>query len=374
MALAIALYILWEIRQLLLLIFAAVVFATALNSLVRRLHQAGMKRGGAVGLAIAVLIILSIAFVGIIVPPFITQFQQLVERVPQGLERVQIWVQDLQNMLPGASQYVPGVDDLIRQVQPFATRLAGNFFAIFSNALTVLLNLLLVLVLMVMLLISPQPYRKGLILLFPSFYRRRADEILALCEVALVNWVGGILINMVVIAVVSGIALLILQVPLVLANSLLAGLLEAIPNVGPVLSVIPPMAIALLDEPWKAGAVLILYVVIQQLEQYLLVPFVMSKQVSILPAVTLISQVVFAVFFGFLGLFLAIPLVIVGQIWIREVLVKDILDPWNQEGHRLTKPPLTPMSESVAQPEPHLEAHSPTEPPLPTLPDADEQV
>lgn len=345
LALAIALYILWEIRQLLLLVFAAVVFATALNSLVRRLHQAGVKRGGAVALALVVLIILSIGFVGLIVPPFVSQFQQLVERVPQGLDRVQSWAQTLQNMVPGSSQYLPGVNDLIREIQPFATRLAGNFFAWFSNALSILLNLLLVLVLMVMLLINPQPYRKGFVLLFPSFYRRRADEILSLCEIALVNWVGGILINMVVIAAVSGIGLLILRVPLVLANSLLAGLLEAIPNVGPVLSVVPPMAIALLDAPWKAGAVLILYIVIQQLEQYLLVPFVMSKQVSILPAVTLLSQVVFAVFFGFLGLFLAIPLVIVGEIWVREILVRDILDPWDKEGRRQTPQELPKLPE-----------------------------
>jgi predicted PurR-regulated permease PerM len=120
-------------------------------------------------------------------------------------------------------------------------------------------------------------------------------------------------------------------VPLVLANALLAGLLEAIPNVGPVLSVIPPIAVALLDAPWKAIAVLILYIVIQQLEQYLLVPFVMSRQVSILPAVTLMSQVVFTVFFGFIGLFLAIPLVIVGQIWVREAIVHDILDLWRKD-------------------------------------------
>ncbi len=135
---------------------------------------------------------------------------------------------------------------------------------------------------------------------------------------------------MVVIGTVSGIGLLVLRVPLVLANALLAGLLEAIPNVGPTLSVIPPVAIALIEDPWKAGAVVVLYIVIQQLEQYLLVPFVMSKQLSMLPAVTLLSQVVFAIFFGFLGLFLAIPLVIVGQIWLQEVLIKDVLDHWHE--------------------------------------------
>lgn len=331
LAFAIALFIVWELRQVLLLVFAVVVFATALNSLVNRLQRFGLKRGGAVLLAIVTLLVLAILFVALIVPPFITQAQQLVELVPKGFDRIQLWFDQMQQMIPGYSQYLPGVDDLVRQAQPLATRVLGNFFALFSNALTVLLNLLLMLILTIMVLINPQPYRRGFIALFPSFYRRRVDQILSLCEVSLVNWIIGILINMVVIGVVSGIALLILGVPLVLANALFAGLLEAIPNVGPVLSVIPPIAVALLDAPWKALAVLIIYIVIQQLEQYVLVPVVMSRQVAILPAVTLISQVIFAIFFGFLGLFLAIPLVIVGQIWIREALVHDILDHWRRD-------------------------------------------
>jgi len=177
----------------------------------------------------------------------------------------------------------------------------------------------------------------------------RADQILSLCEISLVNWIGGILINMVVIGLVSGISLLIFGIPLVLANALLAGLLEAIPNVGPVLSVIPPVAVALIEDPVKAGAVIILYIVIQQLEQYLLVPFVMSKQLSLLPAVTLLSQVVFAIFFGFLGLFLAIPLVIVAQICLQEILIKDVLDPW-QESEKF-QPELAIESESKADSE-----------------------
>jgi predicted PurR-regulated permease PerM len=332
LALAISLYVLWEMRQVLLLVYAAVVFATALNSFVNTLQRFKIKRGGAVLIAIVTLLTAAIFFVALIVPPFIAQFQQLVEIVPRGLDRVQIWAQQMQNTLPGGmAQYIPDVEDLIRQGQPLVARLLSNFFSFFSNTFNVLLNILLILILTVMLLIDPQSYRRGFIALFPSFYRRRADQILAMCEVSLVNWVIGIMINMIVIGLVSGIALLILGVPLVLANALLAGLLEAIPNVGPVLSVIPPMAVALLDAPWKAVAVLVLYIVIQQLEQYLLVPFVMSRQVAILPAVTLMSQVVFTVFFGFLGLFLAIPLVIVGQIWVREALVRDILDRWRKD-------------------------------------------
>lgn len=327
-ALLVSLYVLWEIRQVLLLVFMAVVFATALNGLVRRLQKSGVKRGLAVLLSVATLLVCLLLIVGLIVPPFIDQFQQLVELVPRGFERLRTWLQIMQSRLPGQSlDYIPTAEDIMQQLRPF-TWAFNNFFSLFSNVLTIVLNLLLVLVLTLMLLINPSPYRRGFILLFPSFYRRRVKDILAQCEVALVNWVGGILINMVTIGVVSGIGLWVLQVPLVLANASLAGLLEAIPNVGPTLSLIPPMAIALLDAPWKALAVLVFYLLLQQLEQFLLVPFVMAKQVSLLPAVTLIAQVIFAIFFGFLGLFLAIPLVIVSQIWIREVLVEDVLDHW----------------------------------------------
>ncbi len=109
---------------------------------------------------------------------------------------------------------------------------------------------------------------------------------------------------------------------------MLAGILTFIPNIGPTFSVIPPMAIALLDSPLKSVFVLIAYIIIQQIESNILTPYVMAQQVSILPALVLASQVFFAQFFGFLGLLLALPLTVVGKVWIQELLVTDILDSW----------------------------------------------
>ena len=89
-----------------------------------------------------------------------------------------------------------------------------------------------------------------------------------------------------------------------------------------------------IDAPWKALAVLILYILIQQTESNILTPLVMKQQVSLLPAITLLAQATFAVFFGFIGLFLALPLAVVAQVWIEEVLIKDILSSWQRK-----KPP-----------------------------------
>jgi predicted PurR-regulated permease PerM len=324
-----SLYIVWQIRQILLLIFAAVVLATALDRLIRLFQQIGIKkRGFAIALTLVLLLALVAGFLVIIVPPFVDQLQQLVNFIPEGIDRAQQWIEWLQDRLTQQPVPFDGLNELSEQLQSFLSQQLGNLFSLFSDSIGIVLRALLVLVLSIMLLANPTLYRKGFILLFPSFYRRRAEEILERCNISLGGWATGILFNMIVIAVFSGISLWILQVPLALANAILAGLLTFIPNVGPTLSVIPPIALALLDAPWKAIAVLILYIVIQQLESNILTPLMMEKQVSLPPAVTLASQVIFASFFGFLGLFLALPLMVVLQVWIKELLVKDILNDW----------------------------------------------
>jgi len=133
------------------------------------------------------------------------------------------------------------------------------------------------------------------------------------------------------ISLMSGVGLWLLQVPLPLINALLAGFLALIPYLGAILGAIPPIALALLDAPWKAGAVLILYILIQQIEGNFVTPVVMEKQVSLLPAITLTLMTAAGVFFGLLGLFLALPLLVIARIWLKEVLIHDVLNPWQVE-------------------------------------------
>lgn len=330
--LILSLYILWQIRQLLLLLFVAVVFATALNRLVRQWQRSGVQRGvAAVISVIGVLAILSL-FMALIVPSFLDQFQELTLLVPQALTLLEGWIEGFLNRLPiDRSVYRPDLGDLVNQIQPLVRGLANNVFILFSGFINLTGRILFVTIFTLMLLLDPQSYRQGFIRLIPSFYRRRADQIITLCETDLVNWIVGTLFNMVVIGLVSGVVLGVLGVRLVLANALLAGLMEAIPNIGPFLSTIAPTAIALLDSPIKAMAVIIAYFLIQQLEQFFLVPYVMGQQISLPPAITLMAQITFASFFGTLGLFLAIPLVIIVRVLLYEILIRDVLDQWQLE-------------------------------------------
>lgn len=327
-SLIISLYILWQIRQLLLLLFTAVIFATTLNRFVRLLKTYGIRRKVGILMVFVGILLLAILFFWLIVPPFVEQFQNLLELLPQVWERLRTEVlkfrREQYNWLPSP----PSIGDLVAQLQPLSSILFKNFFQFFSNFFNITLQLFLILFLTVMMLVHPQRYRRTFLLLFPSFYRRRADKILSLSEVALINWLGGIVINCIFIGTLSGIGLWILQVKLVLAHAMLAGLLNFIPNIGPATSVIFPVMIAILDSPWKIVAILIWYFIIQNVESYWLTPTVMAKQVSLLPAVTLTAQIFFATTFGILGLLLALPLTVVAKTWIDEVLFKDILDQW----------------------------------------------
>ncbi|MGB3615629.1 MAG: AI-2E family transporter [Elainellaceae cyanobacterium] len=322
-------YILWQIRLILLLFLTAIVLATALNQAVRTLQPVvKMKRWLSVVIVLAAAVLLLVLFSVIVFPPFAQQFDQLTQLVPIGIERIGIWIEQAQEVLPQpiADNFRQFINQFFQSPRAIIARLFNNFFAVFSNTLSVVLDSFLVTVLTIMLLASPRSYRNVFLLLSPASYRDRFDEILDKCESSLGGWAVGIIFNMSVITVLSGLGLWLLGVPLALVNALIAGALTFIPNFGPVLSVIPPAIIALIDSPWKTLAVIILYVVIQQVESNLLTPLVMRRQVALLPAFTLLAQVGFAAFFGFLGLFLALPLAIVGQVLIREIVVKDMLN------------------------------------------------
>jgi predicted PurR-regulated permease PerM len=264
----------------------------------------------------------------LVVPPFIEQFQKLIELLPIAWEKLRLQIVVLKHQHFEWLPPPPTGANLTKQLQPLGTLLFKNFVTFFSNTVSVIVQLFLVIILTLMMLVSPQNYINAILKLFPSFYRTKAKIIFEKCEDSLGNWLSGTVVNCLFIGILSGIGLYFLKVDLVLAHSLLAGVLNFIPNIGPTTSVIFPIMVALVDAPWKVVAILIWYFIIQNIESYLLTPTVMAKQVSLLPAVTLLAQIFFTQTFGVLGLLLALPLTVFTKIWIEEFLFKEVLDQW----------------------------------------------
>ena len=325
-------YILWAIKPILLLSFTAVVIAIALNSLTRRVQAFKIPRRFAIPIALFISIGIATLFIWGIVPPFVDQATILIEQLIRFSQKVPGYLMEVQTRLPARIR-LPNISEFtawLTSPDSGVLDVFGNFFSFFNSSLRVLVQTLFVTVLALMMLANPNAYLNGVLLLFPSFYRDRAREIFTECEIALGNWLGGIVISSFFIFVLSFISLIVLGVDLAFAHALLAGILNFIPNLGPTLSMVFPVIVAVLsDDPWKAIAVVIIYIVIQQIEAYWLTPTIMARQVSLLPAFTLVAQIFFASIFGFLGLLLALPLTVVTKTWLQELLIKDVLDNWN---------------------------------------------
>lgn len=350
-SLGIALVIIWQFRQIVLLIFAAVVITIALNSLVQFFSRVyNWPRQRSVLVTAALVLLGAVIFLGLVLPLFVSQFQQLLLLTPKGFDRLGGWFDAFQSNPPDwfpeqDLRLLPALPDLIRQATSIGSTVFGNFLTFFSSSVAILLQLLLLLVLTLMMLANPQAYRQMLLRMFPSSYRRRADEILTKCERSLMFWLGGVALNSIFVATISFTGLVLLGVPYAFAHAVLAGLFNFIPNLGPALSAVFPVFVALLESPGMALAVIVLYVLIQNVESYWFSPMVMQKQVSLLPAATLISQIFFATFLGPVGLVLALPLAVVCKTWIEEAWIIDVLDK-PAEGQLIlegtTEPPTNP--------------------------------
>jgi predicted PurR-regulated permease PerM len=173
-----------------------------------------------------------------------------------------------------------------------------------------------------MISIEPKQYKENILLLIPKNYRNKFRNILDKCNLALSNWTFSMVISSLSVGTLSLIVLSILDVKYVVSNALIAMVLNIIPNIGPVISGIFPISIALLDNFWKPLAVLGAYIIIQNIESYIIMPSIMKKKTNLLPGLTLISQFGFTFIFGPLGLILSLPLAVIIQVLIKET-IKD---------------------------------------------------
>ena len=334
--LLIALLLLWSLKGVLLLLFLAIVIAIALCLPVAVLqNRAGWPRPLALITVLVALLVTVLVTTVVLAPPFIDELGELIERLPRALRTLLRMMEGaydgLIQRIYGSSLPSSNIADLFRasnnQAEALERGLSG-VLGLAGNLGNGVLRAVFVLAVAGMITVQPSHYRDLAIQLAPSFYRRRCRDVLDLCGSALRSWLAGLLISSLCVAVMAGIGLSLLGVKLVVANALLAGLLNVIPNIGPVLSTVFPASVALLDSPLKALGVVALYVVIQNIESYVITPKVMHHQVKLLPGLTLLAQFIFTVLLGPLGLFMALPLAVVLQVLIREVLIRDVLDQW----------------------------------------------
>ncbi len=334
----ITLLIVWTLRDFLLLIICSLVISNIVCNLCNQI-QKGLKIPRYLSLFLVLTLISLIVFTIfiLVLPPFIKEFNEILVEIPNGLSKVNILINTnlnkFNNLFYGEnSENVIDIFSLIDNVVtiPDASTIAKAIQESFKNLINIagnlgsgLLKLIFVLAVSLMISIEPKQYKENILLLIPKNYRNKFRNILERSNIALANWTFSMVISSLSVGLLSLIVLSILDVKYVVSNALIAMVLNVIPNIGPVISGIFPISIALLDNFWKPLAVLGSYVIIQNIESYIIMPSIMKKKANLLPGLTLISQFGFTFIFGPLGLILSLPLAVVIQVLIKESF-KDI--------------------------------------------------
>ncbi len=330
--------IIWTLRDFLLLIICSLVISNIVCNLCNQI-QKGLKIPRSLSLFLVLIVIAVIVFTIfiLVLPPFIKEFNEILVDIPNGLSKINILINTnlnkLNNVFYGEkSENVIDIFNLINNIVtiPDVSTIAKAIQESFKNLINIagnlgsgLLKLIFVLAVSLMISIEPKQYKENILLLIPKNYRNKFRNILEKCNIALANWTFSMVISSLSVGLLSLIVLSILDVKYVVSNALIAMVLNVIPNIGPVISGIFPISIALLDNFWKPLAVLGSYVIIQNIESYIIMPSIMKKKANILPGLTLISQFGFTFIFGPLGLILSLPLAVVIQVLIKESF-KDI--------------------------------------------------
>lgn len=295
-------WIVYLIRDLLIILFVALIFVSTLSPLIHFFVR--LKLPKALSIAITYIIIIAI-LAGLIVsisPPLIEQSSKLIVASP-----------------PLFAQFfnVTNIDKSVFQSE--LTSLSKNLFSLTLSIFDNLLTIIFLLVITFYLLLEQEKLENRLAVLFKG-REERIRRLIMQIEEKLGAWLRGQLILSFIIGTVSYIGLTILNIPYALPLSLIAGIMEVIPVIGPIISALPAIFIALTISPILAVGVTAMYFVIQQLENNLIVPQVMKRAVGLNPLVVILAIAIGSRLLGFVGALLAVPIVVVLQIIVAEII------------------------------------------------------
>jgi predicted PurR-regulated permease PerM len=358
----------WIANPLFLTAFLGLLFGLAVSKGVDRLAFIPIPRGARAGLIVLTFIAALVGFGASVAPTLREQGSELQRKIPESIDRVEHWIarkqggplgvffggKDTSTAAPtgtvtgatppgvtapanpatgissGTSQSAP--PDSTATTSSLRERLGAQFgsitrylFPFLHSTIAAFAGLLLIVFMAIYIAADPDMYHGGVITLFPKRHRRRAGEIFSAIADVLRKWLVTQLIAMVTIGAVTTIVLLIFKVKAAFALGVIAGLLEFVPTVGPILSAVPAIAMAFLDTPEKALYITIAYVLIQFGENHLLIPLLMKGGMDLPPALTILAQALMALLFGFLGLMCAVPLLAATMVAVKMLYVERVI-------------------------------------------------
>lgn len=310
--------IVWLVAEALIIAFGGIVLATVLLSLSRPLERR-LHLGSRWSLLIVVIALLLVGtgFGWLFGNEVASEFRELQQRLPDAARTFVQWLQGS----PAGRMIVDSVQQAGANTEALSQ--AG---ALVSSVAGATANLLLVLFLGIYFAADPELYRSGALRLVPLRRRGQVKRAFDDAGVALRKWLVAQIVAMVAVGVLTGVALGLVGVPLALSLGVLAGLLEFVPVIGPILAAVPGLLLAFSHGPNTVLYAAIIYVAVQQIESNLITPLVQRWAVKLPPVIGLLSIVACGLLFGVPGVIFAMPIAVVAMVLIKDLYVEDTLE------------------------------------------------
>ncbi len=311
-----------QLATLLLAVLVTIVIAIPLSAAATRLERWHVPRVVGVFVALVGSLAVLALIIYLLIPPFVDQTNQFVNDVPGIVKDLESRVGDVVGSEP--SEVGDRIQDWFRKYTDDPGKLIGPITSIGLSVAGVLGALILILITAYYMAVRPDPLVDGLVSLFPPRRREHVRHVLARVRQSWIGWMEGVAIDMLITGLFTYIGLTIVGLDFAIFFAVLSSLLVVVPYFGAIAGAVPPVLFALTDSPGKALLVLGVYVLVQQLESNVTMPVIMSQRVRLHPAMIAIGVVVVGELFGFVGLFVAVPIlslitICVQEFWVREI-------------------------------------------------------
>jgi putative permease len=320
--LILAAFLIWTLKSILLLFAVVFLVAMVLNPIVAFLQRKGMNRGLAVallGLAFVALFALALSF---LIPPFLSQVDDLIRQTPDAWRRVQAQVLAFGQRYPSIQQSIPEADKVMNTLGARAGDLLRLLFNSSFRIVGGLFGSILAVLLLVFVLADPQPLVARLLTLVPEQHREPSRRTVLRLTQQMAAWARGVVINGTISAVTTGLLLWFIGVQPAVVFGFIAFLGEFVPMIGPVLTSIPALFVALSLGFDKFGLALLAVLFVQQVETNVLVPFILGKSMELNPVSILFFTLAMSSLFGLTGAVLAVPAAALFKIVIEEFYLR----------------------------------------------------
>jgi predicted PurR-regulated permease PerM len=316
-------YFVYKITGVVLAFLLTILFSILLSAPVNYLHRRGLSRTWGM-LAVLAAFALALYVFGLAVVPVVeTQSAQLVAAFPTLLEEAIALFNRVQSFFGLGARISLDEGSFPEVGRQLLTGNAVSTAAGVGLTVATAASLgLVVLIATIYMVIRPEPWVEGFVALFPAGWRQRTREVLFELYHTVQRWFIGQLTAMTFIAVFWAVSLWLIGVPFALLLGIFSGLISFVPYLGATISVVLPLLLALISEPFTAVYVIIAFVIIQQIEGNILQPILMSRAVDLHPALVVFAILTMGTLFGIVGVFLAVPLVAVVQVLVRELWVR----------------------------------------------------